>query len=105
MERLAASGSWAGLGLTMSEEGGLDEVEESLRAAASSSRSAATSACKASTWACNASTCACSRWQLAQGVLASVFIPAMLRPRRSPGSHAVNGYTKAKADLRLGQVE
>src|SRR5262245_8614200 len=37
MERLAAPASWAGLGLTMSEEGGLDEVKESLRAAASCS--------------------------------------------------------------------
>src|ERR1700719_189109 len=38
MVRGAPSGSGGGLGLTMSEEGGLDEVEESLRAAASCSR-------------------------------------------------------------------
>src|SRR5947207_3334758 len=68
-ERWASSGGCGGLGLTMSEDGGLDEVEESLRATASCSRRETTSTDKAST-------CACNRWQLAQGCLVSVSIAA-----------------------------
>ena len=48
-------------GLTMSEEGGLEEVEESLRAEASCSWRRATAACRASIWPCWASTCICKR--------------------------------------------
>src|SRR5262249_51985938 len=68
-ERWGASGSGAGLGgLTMSDDGGLAEVEESLRASANSRRSCST-ACW-SCWracsncpmrACNASFCVCKR--------------------------------------------
>jgi hypothetical protein len=46
----------------MSEEGGLDEVEEFFLAAANCSRSWATSASNASTRVCKACTCACNRW-------------------------------------------
>ena len=47
MERLLPSAFGAGVGLTMSEESGLDEVEEVLRAAASCARSAVISARRA----------------------------------------------------------
>src|SRR5260370_29390201 len=67
MERLPPSAGSGGLGLTMSEEGGLDEVEEFLRAAASCSRNRAISACKEST-------CACNRWQPAHAFWAAVSI-------------------------------
>jgi hypothetical protein len=62
----------------MSEDGGLEEVEESLRAVASCSRRVATSASKASTLTWRASTYACSRWQLTQGTLAAVGMAAIL---------------------------
>src|SRR3954469_8845288 len=72
-------------GLTMSEEGGLEEVEESLRAAASCSSRRATVACNcctcsrcvscsvrcASNWARCFSTSARKRWHSAQGVVAA----------------------------------
>src|SRR4051794_29167735 len=93
MGRLA-SVAWAGLGLTMSEEGGLDEVEESVRAAASCSRNWAISACRAST-------CACNRWQLAHGLLLAGSIPAILCPCRPPGSRGVNGYRNSLGNRDL----
>src|SRR3954470_8947500 len=53
-------------GLTMSDEGGLEEVEESLRAAASCWLSWATIRFRAASSASRASTRAWSRWQLVQ---------------------------------------
>src|SRR3954463_10402528 len=53
-------------GLTMSEDGGLDDVEESLRAAASCWPSWATTCLRASSSASRASTRAWSRRQLGQ---------------------------------------
>src|SRR5512135_2726050 len=53
-------------GLTMSEDGGLEEVEESLRAAASCWPSWATTCLRAASSASRASTRACSRRQLGQ---------------------------------------
>src|SRR5271165_219757 len=99
MERLAPS-SRAGLGLTMSEDGGLEEVEESLRAAARTSRRRASSEETESSLACSALTCTCSRWQFAQGLLAAVSIAAVLWLLPTIGSvgnekcraYAVNGY-------------
>jgi len=61
MVRGLPSGSGGSLGLTMSEDGGLDEVEESLRAAASCSRRVAASAREASSCRCKPSPCARSR--------------------------------------------
>src|SRR5437868_8525910 len=54
-------------GLTRSEDGGLEEVEEFFWAAASCSRSWATSARKAASCACWELSCPCSRRHLAQG--------------------------------------
>src|SRR3954447_23201197 len=51
-------------GLTMSDEGGLEEVEESFRAAASCWPSWATTSLRAESSASRASTRACSRRQL-----------------------------------------
>src|SRR5512143_2635687 len=53
-------------GLTMSDEGGLEEVEESLRAAASCWLSRATTSLRAASSASRASTRACNRRQLGQ---------------------------------------
>src|SRR3954464_6577286 len=87
----------------MSEEGGLEEVEESLRAAASCS-------CKRATVACNCCSCtscvsararccyssACKRWHSAQGLAtASVMLlfyalaasPARLFPQNAPNDY------------------
>ena len=55
----------------MSEDGGFEEVEESLRAAASCACTWARVIWSWAMVAVSASTCACSRWQLAQGVVAS----------------------------------
>ena len=72
------AGTWGLGGLTMSEEGGLEEVEESLRAAASCVWSCATVAWSWATAAVNVSTCTCKREQLAQGVAASFLMPPSL---------------------------
>src|SRR5512135_1604210 len=53
-------------GLTMSDEGGLEEFEESLRAAASCWLSRATISLRAASSASRASTRACNRRQLGQ---------------------------------------
>src|SRR5512135_2551676 len=60
----------------MSEDGGLEEVEESFRAAASCLCNWATVAWRASSCARKASTSACNRWQLAHGGMGSVFMEA-----------------------------
>src|SRR5215211_1378640 len=70
----------------MSEEGGLEEVEESFRAAANCSRNWANSAC-------TAANCACRRSQPAQEVLRLVFMPAILERGQSPGPCHVNAYS------------
>src|SRR4051812_38385415 len=64
----------------MSDEGGLEEAEESLRAEASCACNWATVAVRASRRACRAVSCACNRSQLAQGVVAS----AAMRPYSIP---------------------
>jgi len=70
-------GGGGGLGgLTMSEDGGLEEVEESLRAAASCFCNWATVARKASSSARKLSTSACNRWQLAHGGRGAVIMDA-----------------------------
>src|SRR3954451_14817618 len=61
-------------GLTMSEDGGLDEVEESLRAAASCRLSSATTSLRAASSPSSASTRACNRPQLGQSVVSSVLM-------------------------------
>src|SRR5262249_19727811 len=62
--------------LTMSDDGGLEELEESLRAAASCRCNWATTARSASNSARKASTSACNRWQLAHGGVMSVVMGA-----------------------------
>src|SRR5512135_2539307 len=70
-------GGGCGLGgLMMSEEGGLEEVEESLRAAASCRCNWATVARRVSNAAREASTSACNRWQLVQGGIVSIVMVA-----------------------------
>src|SRR5205085_5629637 len=70
-------------GLTISEEGGLEEVEESFRAAASCACSWAKAtwrvfscACWDSNCAWRASSCACNRWQFEQEGVASALMAA-----------------------------
>src|SRR5262245_59398193 len=60
----------------MSEEGGLEEFDESLRAAASCRCHWATTARRASNSARRESTSACNRWQLAHGGVMSVVMEA-----------------------------
>src|SRR5579884_3262991 len=94
--RLAWPAGGAGLGgLTMSEEGGLEEVDESLVAAASlcckdwtSWVSAATACSRARTWAC-------SRAQLAQGV----GVVVLILPSYDPDAPAARQGPRAR---RLG---
>src|SRR5437763_12554388 len=93
-------GGGGGLGgLTRSEEGGLEEVEESLRAAASWACTWARVASSPATVAVSASTCACRRWQLAQGVAAST---PMLPILRLPGSTALPVNRHSPGVLRAG---
>src|SRR3954465_1668002 len=67
MRRLSRPGGGGDLGgLTMSDEGGLEEVEESLRAAASCWLSWATICLRVASSASRASTRACNRRQLVQ---------------------------------------
>src|SRR4051812_28458348 len=67
MERLAwPSGGGGGGGLTISEEGGFEDVRESLAARATLSCSAATLARRESISACWTCSCARKRSQLAQ---------------------------------------
>src|SRR5262249_56786251 len=75
-------GGGGGLGgVTMSEEGGLEEVEESFRAAASWLCNRSTVAWRAATSARKASTSACNLWQLAHGGMASLLMEAeSIRP-------------------------
>src|SRR3954468_1301306 len=61
----------------MSEEGGLEEVEESLRAAASCS-------CSPATVASNCSSLACKRWHSAQGVAAASVMLLFYAPSARP---------------------
>src|SRR4051794_13758096 len=111
----------------MSEDGGLEEVEESLRAAASCACNWATVAwswatvvLRASRRACWAASCACNRSQLAQGVVASVPMRAYSIAPRLGGtppraaappaafrivdsdSDPVNGYTLSNVKGRYG---
>src|SRR4051812_48638101 len=73
MRRLSCPFGGGGLGgLTISEEGGLDEVEESFRAAASCACSWAKATWRAFNCPCTASSCACNRWQFEQEGVASV---------------------------------
>src|SRR5512135_1368125 len=67
MRRLSWPSGGGGLGgLTRSDEGGLEEVEESLRAAASCWLNWATTSLRASSSASRAATRACNRRQLGQ---------------------------------------
>src|SRR4029079_163551 len=73
-------------GLTISEDGGLEEVEEFLRAAASWAWTWARAAWSWATVAVRASTWACRRAQLAQGLVASVLMRTYSMPGRNNGS-------------------
>src|SRR3954452_23814918 len=77
MRRLSWPPGGGGLGgLTMSEDGGLEEVEESFRAAASWACSWAKATWSDFNCARRASSCACNRWQFEQGCAASAPIAA-----------------------------
>src|SRR5512142_13363 len=70
IRRLSWPSGGGGLGgLTRSDEGGLEEVEESLRAAASCWPNRATTSLRAASSASRASTRACNRRQLGQRVV------------------------------------
>src|SRR5689334_21408612 len=70
--------------LTMSEEGGLEEVEESLRAEASCSWRRETIACNCSSWMRCCSSCSCNRWHPSQlFVASSAMLTFYSRPVRS----------------------
>src|SRR4051795_11658100 len=70
MRRLSWPSGGGGLGgLTMSDEGGLEEFEESLRAAASCWLSRATTSLRAASSASRASTRTCNRRQLGQRIV------------------------------------
>src|SRR5579883_1427613 len=79
----------------MSDEGGLEEVEESLRAAASCSCRRATVACNCSSSTRCCSTCACKRWQPAQGLAAPSAMPSFYS-RSSRSTISVNGHQFAR---------
>src|SRR3954453_9028147 len=70
----------------MSEEGGLEDVEESLRAEARWAWTWARAASSRATVAVSASTCACKRAQWAQGVVASAPMPAHCMPIPARGT-------------------
>src|SRR5262249_34970968 len=92
--------SW---GLTMSEEGGLEEVEESLCAAASFSDSWARACCSCATSPSSACRCWCSRSQLGQGVASGWLIASSLRTAPPLGYTPVNRYGKVlEPRLQLG---
>src|SRR5512144_3160609 len=77
MRRLSWPSGSGGLGgLTRSDEGGLEEVEESFRTAASCAWSRWQAVSRASKRAWRASSCACNRWQLGHGAWASASMPA-----------------------------
>src|SRR4051795_7362210 len=91
MWRLACpAGGAGGGGLTMSEEGGLEEVEESLRAEASCCWSWPTAACSASIWRRWASSCACKRSQFGQGLAEVPSILPVLRQPTTGGTYPMN---------------
>src|SRR5512135_691085 len=72
IRRLSWPSGGGGLGgLTMSEEGGLEEVEESLHAAASCWLNRVTTSLRAASSASRASTHACNRRQLGQPAVSS----------------------------------
>src|SRR5262249_8097613 len=102
-DRCAWSGGGGWDGLTRSEEGGLDEVEESLRRRAKSSCSCRTVCCSVATCACRAVTCCCKRWQLAQASLRWDLIVShgTSRPRR--GIPPMNGYV-IDLSRRVGKI-
>src|SRR5436305_12997973 len=81
----------------MSEDGGLEEVEESLRPAASCSWSRMMVACRTSSCACRASNCACwvssracNRWQFGQECVASAPMAAYSTSHPSSDNNPVN---------------
>src|SRR5271163_3039927 len=79
----------------MSEEGGLDEVVESLRAAASCWRSCSTRARKSATCSCRSRTCRCNSWQPRQGPIPAFMTSYHITPSKKRHSD-VNRYKKDK---------
>src|SRR3954464_11110022 len=107
MRRLSWPVGGGGLGgLTMSEDGGFDEVEESLRAAASCAcnwpmvrcrtsscvRSVSSCARWVSNCACWTSSCACNRRQFGQVGLASAPMAGYFTSLRTGDNTPVNRY-------------
>src|SRR4051812_19929392 len=101
--RRRCPGGGGGLeGLTMSEEGGLEELEESLRAAASCRCNWATVSTRASNRTCKASSWACSRWQLAHGGGVSVVMSAESILPAAGIQHCERSLFSRQADIRGG---
>src|SRR4051794_40510712 len=118
MRRRSCPGGGGALGgLTMSEDGGLDEVEESFRAVASCASSfetvrwrSSSRACWASScacWASNrarwASSCACNRWQFAQEGRASA--PMAADSKCHTGSVAIPHERPPRCDVEVGKAQ
>src|SRR4051794_32208157 len=78
-------------GLTMSEDGGLEEVEESLRKAASCCPSWATTCLRAASSASRASTRAWSRRQLVQRTASLALMAVYSTSPATAGTTPVNG--------------
>src|SRR4051812_34401391 len=103
MRRLSRPSGDGGLGgLTMSDEGGLEEVEESLRAAASCCPSWATTCLRAASSASRASTRAWSRRQFVQRTVALALMAVYSTSPATAGTTPVNGDLRA---LLLSEVE
>src|SRR4051794_12787906 len=84
----------------MSEEGGLEEVEESLRAEASCSWSWQTAACNASICRRWTSSCACNRSQFGHRLAeVSSMLPVLLLPTPS-GTYPMNDYSRTNDNRR-----
>src|SRR4051812_31065928 len=77
-------------GLTMSEEGGLEEVEESLRAAASCACSWSKAPWRALNSTCRSSSRACNRWQFGQEGVDSALMAANSTSHRISYNPPVN---------------
>src|SRR3954452_17932791 len=109
MRRLSWPPGGGGLGgLTMSEDGGLEEVEESFRAAASCACSWAKAtwrvfscACCDSNCAWRVSSCACNRWQFEQECVVPVPIAAYSTFHRISDNTTVSSLARRHTPLIL----
>src|SRR5947208_1449040 len=93
MRRLSWPSGGGGLGgLTISEDGGLEEVEESFRAAANCACSWAKATWRVLNCDCSSSSCACNRWQFGQEGVPSAPMAAYSTSHRFSDNTLVNRY-------------